>query len=175
MSDRDAFVPGDMAVTLSAPVDRVPAVHMLYEWDDRAWRSHVALAQGTTVIIVATCMSLFEDGLPGCLVMTVNERPVTGWLPASSLCAWPAERMNTTGDCTRPPVDLGGRLVFRKTSRWSRLPIGAVVCAVCEQWFSYGTSMIGPCTGSTWDTVRSGPGRRDPMHDWVRLVEDAGD
>lgn len=39
-------------------------------------------------------------------------------------------------------------------------------CTRCGQWSSYGTSCIGPCSGSTF----TGHGHRDPLHTWRTIL-----
>lgn len=39
-------------------------------------------------------------------------------------------------------------------------------CSRCGQWFSYGSVDIGPCKDSDW----KGVGRRDPLHQWQKVM-----
>lgn len=156
--------PGDMAAVCSPGK---AAVVQLWTQREGTWRTEASALVGTVVTVIASVHELFEDALPGHLVLIGGDAPVTGWLRHEHLTA------HVTGGRLSealPPID-SYRPVVGSRSRWHELPVGAVVCARCEQWYSYGSGDIGPCNDSTFD--EHDVGRRDPLHDWVKIEADA--
>lgn len=135
----------------------------MYMPNSGAWRLVRGLPDASRVLVIAVVSQLFEDRLPGCLIMPIGDSHV-GWVREDELHAG-------LGSETIPPSTEYGfpyrRWVYKKRTRWKSLPTGTQVCSVCSQWMTYSTGNVGPCCGSSWP----GPGWKDPTHDWVQVIE----
>lgn len=146
---KDVLSPGDHAQILGDPGSTQHA-QALWVASSGSWHHSAYVPVNAPCLVVATTETLFSDGLPGHLVLVGGDAPALGWIRA--------ERVGVLAGPPAGPVSAGTRRAWQ-------VPAGASICTRCEQWTSYGSSCIGPCSGSSW----TGVGRRDPLHDWVRL------